>query len=255
MLSPEATDNLAVAVLLALAAALVAWALVLILRSNYTPSQWILVVVSALITRGVWRTRVTGTLPIPAGQGAVIVANHNAGIDPWFIQLAVDRPVHWMVATEYFHHPAMHWFFRIATSIPVSRAGVDTSATKTAIRLAEAGGLVGLFPEGKINLSDELLLPGRPGAAMIALRAKVPVVPCYIRGAPHSESIPGTFFKLAKTHLIIGKPIDLSPYSGAEPENGVYKELTLRFLREIAALAGRPDFEPKLAGRKWKTDE
>jgi 1-acyl-sn-glycerol-3-phosphate acyltransferase len=255
MLSPEATDNLAIAVLWALAAALVAWVLVRIVRSNYTPGQWLLVVASALYARVVWRARSNGYLPIPPGQGAVVVSNHTSGIDPWFIQLGCDRPVHWMVATEYFHHPALHWFFRIARSIPVSRGGIDTSATKLAIRLAESGGLVGLFPEGRINLTGELLLPGRPGAALIALRARVPVVPCYIRGAPQSETVPGTFFKTAKASVVFGKPIDLTPYYEQHPENGMYKELTLRFLREIAALAGEPDFQPTLAGRKWKPQE
>ena len=52
-----------------------------------------------------------------------------------------------------------------------------------AIRYAQEGGLVGLFPEGRVNTTDELLLPGRPGAALIALRARVPVIPCYVQGA------------------------------------------------------------------------
>ncbi|MEX0586362.1 MAG: lysophospholipid acyltransferase family protein [Pirellulales bacterium] len=255
MLSPEATDNLAIAVLFALPAALIGWGLVLALRSNFTPIQAVLVLLSKLMSRVLWRARYKGTLPIPPGQGAVIVCNHTSGVDPWFIQLACDRPVHWMVATEYYHHPAMNWFFRLAMSIPVNRGGVDTSATKLAIRLAETGHLVGLFPEGRINLTDELLLPGRPGAALIALRARVPVVPCYISGAPHSESVPHTLVTPAKATLVIGSPIDLTPYQTKDRENGVLKDLTLRFLREIAALAGRPDYEPKLAGRRWKPEE
>ena len=67
-----------------------------------------------------------------------------------------------MVAGEYWKYPVMALVFRTLGCIPVGRRGVDTAATKQAIRLANEGGLVGLFPEGRINTSSELLLPGRP---------------------------------------------------------------------------------------------
>jgi 1-acyl-sn-glycerol-3-phosphate acyltransferase len=119
--------------------------------------------------------------------------------------------------------------------------------------LAEEGRLVGIFPEGRINTTDALLLPGRPGPALVALKARVPIVPCYIHGAPYSESVPGSFLTPAKTRLVVGQPIDIAPFVAREDEEGVLVELTLRLLREIATLAGRPDYEPQLAGRKWKS--
>jgi len=39
----------------------------------------------------------------------------------------------------------MAWGFRILQSIPVNRGGVDTAATKQAIRLLKRGGLRGSF--------------------------------------------------------------------------------------------------------------
>jgi hypothetical protein len=53
----------------------------------------------------------------------------------------------------------------------------------------------------------------------------------------------------------IGKPIDLSEYYEREDEDGVLTEMTLRFMREIAGLAGVANYEPKIAGRRWKLDE
>jgi 1-acyl-sn-glycerol-3-phosphate acyltransferase len=256
MLSAEDTEILAIVVLFALVAVPVAWWSWRVRRGHFTAAQAVLAALSALLARTLWRARlVGGPLPFPPGQGAVIISNHNSGVDPWFIQLASDRVVHWMVAAEYYYHPALHWFFRIARSIPVSRGGIDTSAMKQAIRLAESGELVGLFPEGRINVTEALLVPGRPGAALIALRARVPVLPCYLADAPRSPTIPRTFLTPAKTRLFVGRPIDLSPYYHREKENGILQELTKRFLREIAALAGQPNFEPALAGRRWKPEE
>ncbi len=160
-----------------------------------------------------------------------------------------------MVAREYIEMPILRYAFQAVQSIRVNRAGVDTAATKLAIRLAQQGGLVGLFPEGRVNMSSELLLPGRPGAALIALRARVKVIPCFIRGVPYDGTALGSLFMAGKAHVTVGEPIDLSAYYGREMDKTVLEELTKRFLIEMAKLAGVADFVPRLAGRHWKTDQ
>ena len=90
-------------------------------------------------------------MPIP-GQRRLVICNHRSPVDPSFIQVATGpRVVHWMVAREYCEHPLLAWFFRASQAIPVGRGGIDTAATKLAIRLAEGGELVALFPEGRIQ--------------------------------------------------------------------------------------------------------
>jgi 1-acyl-sn-glycerol-3-phosphate acyltransferase len=233
----------------------VALAVIVIVAWKATPYTWWqfgLHLVNQFFARIMWRGWVTGSLDIPRGQGAVIVSNHSSGIDPLLIQLSVLRIVHWMVAREYFYMPVLSFIFKHMQSIPVNRAGVDTASTKMAIRYAQEGELVGLFPEGRVNTTDELLLPGRPGAALIALKAKVPVIPCYVKKPPYDGTALGSFFMTAHAHVTIGRPIDLTPYLGREHDRSVQQELTLLFLKEIARLAGHPEFEPKLAGRQWK---
>jgi 1-acyl-sn-glycerol-3-phosphate acyltransferase len=221
-------------------------------RSLYTLPQYLLLTWNWAMTRLLWRARVSGPLPVPSDQGAVIICNHRSPTDPGYIALASDRAVHWMVAKEYCNHWALAWFFRAFGTIPVSRGGIDTAATKMAIRYAQAGGLVGLFPEGRINTTDDVLLPGRPGAALIALKARVPVVPCYVSGSPYNGSIFGVFFTRAQVTLRVGRPIDLSEFHGRENQREVLREVTCLFLTEIARLAGVENFEPKLAGRFYK---
>ena len=88
--------------------------------------------------------------------------NHQSGIDPLLIQLCGYPIVHWLVAHEYYNMFGISFLFRQLKSIPVNRGGIDTAATKMAIRYAQEGGLVGLFPEGRVNTTEALLLPGRP---------------------------------------------------------------------------------------------
>lgn len=252
MLSPHAAQVLAICVLSLIALGLLAWALIWARRSPFTPAQTAAYVLLYPIVRILWRARIVGRIEVPPGQGAVVICNHRGPLDSFCIVLTVDRLVHWMVAREYCVHPAFGWFLRIVGAIPVNRAGIDTAATKLAIRYARQGELVGLFPEGRINETDQLLLPGRPGVAMIALKARVPVVPCYISGSPYDGTVWGGLLMPAKIRLKVGRPMDLSPYYGRDNEREVLEGLTKQFLVEIAKLAGCSDFQPGLAGRFYK---
>jgi 1-acyl-sn-glycerol-3-phosphate acyltransferase len=253
MFSPLVANLLAALALLVLVLGLAAWAVVALRRMPFTPVQSILWGVNYLLVRVLWRVRIEGRMDIPAGQGAVVICNHRSPIDPCFIEITTIRAVDWMVAKEYWANPIMAWFFRTVKAIPVSRAGVDTAATKTIIRNAQQGELVALFPEGRINTTKQFLLPGRPGVALIALRARVPVIPCYLEGSPNPGTTFGPLITPAKVRLVIGRPIDLTPYYERD-DREVLEELTMQFLREIAKLAGHPEFEPSLAGRFYRPD-
>jgi len=252
MFSPTATRLLAIGVLAGLSLSLVGYATVLLRRSPFTPVQSALYALNVLIARILWDARISGRLPVSADEGAVIVCNHRSSVDPCFIALATDRVVHWMVAKEYWRLPVLGWFFRTCKAIPVGRGGVDTAATKSAIRLAARGGLVGMLPEGRINTTDRVLLPGRPGAALVALEARVPIVPCYVHGSPYDGTFWSPFLMRAGVRLTWGRPIDLSEFYGRQRDREVLKMLTKRLLTEIALLAGEADYRPELAGRFYK---
>jgi 1-acyl-sn-glycerol-3-phosphate acyltransferase len=252
MLSDPATRVLAIAVLASVAAALVILLEADRRQMGVSYAQLPIYMFNQFMTRVRWRARVEGKVELSPRQGAVIVCNHIGPVDPAFIALACDRPVHWMVAREYCQVPLIGLALRILQVIPTGRSGIDTAATKLAIRYAQQGELVGMFPEGRLNDTGRLLLPGRAGAAMVALRARVPIIPCYIEGSPFGGQVFLFFFLSAKTRLKVGPRIDISEFYGKEGDREVLKTLTRRLMREIAALAGRPDYEPELAGREWK---
>ncbi|MBN1591088.1 MAG: 1-acyl-sn-glycerol-3-phosphate acyltransferase [Pirellulales bacterium] len=254
MLSANDTKVLAAVVLAGLAAALVCGLVHRIRRSPYTTVQAALLTLNKLVTRILWRAEVVGSVSVPRDQGVVLICNHRCPLDPGIIALGVDRIMHWMVAKEYCDHWLCGAVLRPFGMVPTRRSGHDTAATKLIVRYAQEGQIVGVLPEGRINDTERFMLPGRPGAAMIALKARVPVVPCYIDGAPYDGTILGCLFMPAHVRLTIGRPIDLSPYYGRENERAVLEELTKRFMLEIAKLAGRSDFEPEIAGRFYKPD-
>ena len=239
--------------LVLLAVAAVTYALVWCWRLPYGLWQATIYFTALLLTRVLWRTQVP-PLPLPPGQGAVIVCNHRTSVDPFFIQIVANRYVRWMVAREYCEHPAFGWFLRAVRAIPTNRGGVDTAATKLAIRAASQGELIGMFPEGRINRTDEFMLPGRPGAALVALRARVPILPCYIEGAPYGGHAISPLFMPARVRVRFGEPLDVSAYCDRDPDPATLGNLCLEAMQAIAKLADRDDFQPRLAGRKWNRD-
>jgi 1-acyl-sn-glycerol-3-phosphate acyltransferase len=77
------------------------------------------------------------------------------------------------------------------------------------------------------------------------------VIPVFVSGSPYDGTALGSFFMPAHARVVVGEPIDISAYYD-EDEKEVLAELTRRFLVEIAKLSGRQDFEPQIAGRRWK---
>lgn len=245
-------DTLAILFLAASLAAPFMWAGIAFSRSRLTLPQGMLWIVALVIVRLLWRARLPRRMPAGAERGAVVICNHRSSIDPFFLQVCCDRPMHWMVAREYCEHPAFGWFLRTCEAIPVSRSGSDMAATRAAIRYAERGDLISMFPEGRINMTEQLMLPVRPGAVMVALRARASLLPCYIEGSPFGGTPWSPFFMPARVRLQFGEVIDLSPYYDREQNDELVKELMTRGVKEIARLAGQDDFEPEFAGRRWK---
>ncbi len=249
-------STLAVLVMLAVAASpaiiFVAW----YRRVGHPWDLFLFYVLDMLYTRLLWRTRIVGgPFPVPDDGGAVVVSNHRGPIDPAFVNLASRPWVHWMVAKEYFAWPLVGGVLRGLRCIPVGRTGVDTAATKQAIRLVKEGGFLGMFPEGQLNATDDLLLPGRPGAALIALKGEVPVIPCYLEDTPNDGTTLGFLWPPARAVVHIGPTIDTTPYLRRLEQGDEIKEvqvdLTRHLLCEIAALAGVDDYQPQIAGRRW----
>jgi 1-acyl-sn-glycerol-3-phosphate acyltransferase len=222
-------------------------------RTEYSLVQSAMFLLCCGIVRLLWRTTVENKIPVPYRQGALIAANHRSSVDPFFVQVSSGRVVHWMVAHEYFKLPVIGYLLRQTGAIPTTRGGSDTKATREAIRLAQNGELVGVLPEGKINQSkDRFMLPVRPGAAMVAIRAGVPIVPCYIKGAPFNKKFWTPFLMPAKVRVKYGEPIPIPDNVDESSRRQVAEQLTLKVVAELARLAGENDFVPTL--RKGATN-
>lgn len=155
----------------------------------------------------VLRTRVTGAENLPAG-GAMLAGNHVSYMDPIVLWCASPRPVHFMAKAELWDNTIIRYFLPRLWGFPVRRGEPDRAAITTATDLLKAGNLVGVFPEGsRAQDASAELGAAHGGAAFIALRAEVPVVPVAFVGTgdvwPRGAKLP----RLARTYIQIGAPV------------------------------------------------
>ncbi|MGI5824690.1 MAG: lysophospholipid acyltransferase family protein [Bacillota bacterium] len=152
---------------------------------------------------------------LPAAGPVVLIANHTYWTDPIFVALVyqknMNRQVFFMAKEELFHGKIITYLLNLAGVFPVSRAGNDIKALKTALRHLRDGEVLGIFPEGTRyhHADDEPLADFKPGAVLIAYKGKSPVVPVGLENAKN-------LFHLTKPAPIvrIGEPIYFTDTEG-----------------------------------------
>ncbi|MEG0256669.1 MAG: lysophospholipid acyltransferase family protein [Christensenella sp.] len=112
--------------------------------------------------------------------GCVVICNHASNWDPIILGHSVKkRHVCYMAKEELFHNKIINTILRHLHAIPVARGKSDLKAVKTGLSALKSGKVLGIFPEGTRSETGELL-PFEHGAALMAMRADVPVVIVYI---------------------------------------------------------------------------
>lgn len=169
----------------------------------------------------------TGLPHLPRRGGAVLICNHRSLFDAVALGAALDRTgrdVMVLAKAELFRAKVVGAVLRRAGVIPVYR-GTDRAADAldAAVDSLRGGELVAIFPEGTISKDGELM-PFKTGAARMALRAGVPVIPVALVGTDHviasnAQKIKRTLWRRsadrADIDVVVGAPIHLDP--GIDP--------------------------------------
>ena len=121
-----------------------------------------------------YRVRVSGAERVPPGA-CILVANHEAVIDPWFLSLATRRRVRFMAKAELWRYPFVRWGMEAYGTFPVERGNGDTGAMARAGELLAEGEILGMFPRGTSKPAGSRVW--HRGAARLALAHGAPLVP------------------------------------------------------------------------------
>lgn len=161
--------------------------------------------------------KVTGGENIQDGKAYVVATSHISRLDTPFLMLSTHRQdIIAMVAREYQKAPFFGLFLDKLGVIWISRDGYDLGAFREASRSLKKRWIVGLAPEGTRSKTQQLL-EGKPGAALLAIRNQVEVIPTAVLGS--TEVIQSLLrLRKAKVEVRFGKPF-LLPQVGDERTN------------------------------------
>jgi 1-acyl-sn-glycerol-3-phosphate acyltransferase len=173
---------------------------------------------------------------IPRASAAIIAPNHVSVLDPIAVALATStrgRPVRFLAAAEFFAHPVWGWGLRRTKHIPVHRGTRDLGALSQLQHVLQAGGLAGIFPEGRVGPGDRPLR-GRSGLVRAAMAARVPIIPIGVWGTQVRWPLGGP--RLTRpirvpVAVVMGESIHVPEEAGKSP--GVLREVTQEVMRSI----------------------
>lgn len=159
---------------------------------------------------------IIGKENIPKDGPIIVCGNHKHLFDQCLPIVSTNRFLCYMAKKEYFDGP-FAWFFKWVGCIPVNRSIKDTNAKEKAIEHLEAGGAIGIFPEGTRNRTKEFLLPFKFGAVSMAKKTNAKLVPFGITGE----------YKLNNKDLTVrfGKPFEVGKMSLEEANERLQKEI------------------------------
>lgn len=179
------------------------------------------------------RLQVVGLENIPA-ETAVFAGNHTSYMDTPVVFASLPFQFRILAKKELWGLPFIGWYLDRSGQIPIDTGNprATLSSFAAGVRTLRNGLNVFVFPEGGRTETGELQ-PFLNGAAFLAIRAQVPLVPIALIGVhdllpPHTAHF---YPSGAPLKLVFGPPIPTAHHSIRESE-----ALTLELQRAIATL-------------------
>jgi len=181
-----------------------------------------------LVAKLFWRISFEGLEHVPKSGPFVLAPIHRSFIDFGLVSGVTRRRLGYMGKESLWRSKLLGGFITMLGAYPVNRGAPDREALRRTLAILEKGEPVVLFPEGT-RRAGPVIEHLHEGAAFVASRAAVPIVPVGIGGSeralPKGKGLP----RPVKIHVIVGPPLTPAPVAeGARhPSRRAVKELTL----------------------------
>lgn len=174
----------------------------------------------------VFRIKVTGKENMPHYGGAVVVINHRSNWDVVIAGISSPRQLGFMAKSELFKNKLLGGLITALGAFPVQRGKGDIGAIKAALMRLREDKIVAMFPEGR-RVRDNETVSAKPGAVMLAHKARVPIVPIKLSGKYHWMS---------KINVTIGKPVTYEEYYDEKLTVEQLQEFTDKLMNNLRSL-------------------
>ena len=183
---------------------------------------------------------IEGLEHVPRSGPAILAINHISYFDPLaaaFIADRAHRRARFLAKSELFHDRWIGWVLRGADQIEVKRGTRDAPiALDEAYAALDRGELVVVFPEGTVTTDPDLQpMAPKSGAARLAIKRDVPLVPCAVWGTANvwPKGYKKSWRPRQKILVRIGPPV-VATRGGDSPDE--WRTLGARLMGEIERL-------------------
>ncbi len=189
-----------------------------------------------LLFKVFFRLRVVGVENVPRHGPGLICCNHCSYMDPMLAVTALPRKVYSLSRKEIYQQPLLGPFLRRLGAVSVDRGSLaDKGALKAVLRIMDDGDLCLIYPEGTRSPDGSLQKPYN-GAAFLAVKSGVPVIPMAIVGAyecwPRQRRMP----RMGRITVRIGAPVMYHLPLGKESRREDLDAISADIMSRISAL-------------------
>lgn len=164
--------------------------------------------VTWLLARVLWRIRIEGAENIP-GEGAFLLCPvHRSNVDGPLTCILTRRRMRYLAKDSMFKVAWLGNVYRAMGAIPVNRGTPDRRSLHACMEALQSGRPLVLFPEGT-RKEGSTLRDVHEGAAYLALRADVPVVPVGIGNSSGAHPKGSWYLRPVKIRITVGAPLRL----------------------------------------------
>lgn len=170
-----------------------------------------------------WRLTIEGVEHVPTKGAFVLSPVHRSNIDTLVVAAVTKRRLRFMGKHSLWKIGPIGKVLSALGGFPVHRGTADREALRRCIDVVQAGEPLVVFPEGT-RQSGPQVQPLFEGAAYIATRTGVPVVPVGIGGSEAAMPKGSKLLRPVKVHVVVGEPLHPAPPgpSGRAPRSAVH---------------------------------
>lgn len=202
----------------------------------YRLARFLLVAVAC---RLYFRMTVEGRENVPASGPFVVAPVHRSNLDTLIVGAVSRRRLRFMGKDSLWKNPVSAALFSALGGFPVHRGTADREALRRCMEVIDGGEPLVIFPEGT-RQSGPVVQELFEGAAYVACRTGVPVVPVGIGGSEAAMGKGSKLIRPAKVHVVVGRPIPPPvAEAGGRVSRRAVRELTETLHGELQVLFDR----------------
>ena len=171
------------------------------------------------------RTKVVGAERLKSDGAFIIASVHRSNLDAPLVNSRCPRIVRSLAKREMFPGGIGTWVSAMLGSFPVQRGAGDRRSLTAAIDLLKRGEPLLVFPEGTRQTGNQV---GEifGGAAFLAARTGVPVLPVGIAGTEEAMPPKAKSLKRVRVSIVVGEPLLIPDGGNKRPSASERNEFT-----------------------------